>query len=100
MPRLLLDITQAVDDAVPEDIVRKMYRTPIESAAGADRRHFGAFIAGYWMRAVGGDVFLRENRASNGAFYVSTTLEVPIYTLAPLSGRRTRSRAANSEVTS
>ena len=90
MPRLLLDITQSADGAVPEEIVSKIYRTPIESAtagAGVERRHFGAFIAGYWMRAVGGDIFLRENRATDGVIYVSTTLEVPIYTLAPLSAR-------------
>jgi hypothetical protein len=87
MPRLLVDITQSSDEPVPEEIVSKIYRTPIESALENEplgRRHFGAFIAGYWMRAVGGDIYLRENRSDDGRVYVSTTLEVPIYSLAPL----------------
>ena len=92
LPRLLVDITQVVDRPVPDDVVRKIYRTPIEdypTASGRGRRHFGAFIAGYWMRAVGGDVLLKENSESNGSFYVGTTLEIPIYTLAPMPGQGT-----------
>ena len=93
MPRLLIDITQSSDEPVPEQIVNKIYRTPIEGSLDSeplDRRHFGAFIAGYWMRAVGGDIYLRDNQPGNGRVYVGTTLEVPIYTLAPMSPKRPR----------
>ncbi len=84
LPHLVVLVKQAVGQPVSESIVPLLYRVPIEHGSADGRRHFGAFIAGYWLRAVGGDVYLTQNATTPaGDHYVETAIDIPIWTLAP-----------------
>ena len=87
LPRLVVEIEHCASCTIPAAIEAKIYRTPIEDAHDGGRRHYGAFTAGYWMRAVGGDVYIWRNELDrNGRAYIGTAIEVPMLTLAPAEG--------------
>jgi GAF domain-containing protein len=85
LPRLLIQMQHCIRTPLRPDLLPLLYRAPIEDAEGLSaRRHYGAFTAGYWMRAVGGDVYLwRTETDGLGRHWIGTAIEVPILTLAP-----------------
>lgn len=89
IPQLLIQIQHRIERPLTPGLVPILYRSPIEDNGGRTaRRHYGAFTAGYWMRAVGGEVYLWRNETdAQGRHWIGTAIEVPIFTLAPSSGR-------------
>lgn len=87
LPRLVIELQHCARNRIDPWVEARIYRTPVEdNHDSAGRRHFGAFTAGYWMRAVGGDVYIwRNDIDQQGRAFVGTAIEVPILTLAPSS---------------
>ncbi len=85
LPQLLIQMQHCIQHPLRPELFSLLYRAPIEDADGRSaRRHYGAFTAGYWMRAVGGDVYLwRSETDDSGRHWIGTAMEVPILTLAP-----------------
>jgi hypothetical protein len=85
IPQLLIQLQHLIEHPLPDDLLPLLYRSPIEDPGGLSaRRHYGAFTAGYWMRAVGGDVYLWRNETdARGRHWIGTAIEVPVFTLAP-----------------
>lgn len=89
IPQLLIQLQHCIEGPLPEELLPFLYRAPIEDLAGQSaRRHYGAFTAGYWMRAVGGDVYLWRNETDSlGRHWIGTAIEIPIFTLSPEPSR-------------
>lgn len=85
LPRLVIEVQHCVEKPVPADLLPWLYRAPIVDAPGrGGRRHYGAFTAGYWMRAVGGDVYpWRAETDRQGRHWFGTAIDIPVLTLAP-----------------
>lgn len=84
LPRLRIDIQHCIAQPLARELIPLLYRAPIEDPAETGRRHYGTFIAGYWLRAIGGDAYLwRTETDRKGRHWIGTALEVPLLTLAP-----------------
>ncbi|MEL6986180.1 MAG: hypothetical protein AAFO29_27375 [Actinomycetota bacterium] len=89
IPQLLIQLQHCIEEPLRDELLPLLYRAPIEDPGGRSaRRHYGAFTAGYWMRAVGGDVYLWRNQTDSlGRHWIGTAIEVPIFTLSPEPSR-------------
>ena len=85
VPRLVIELQHCIREPFPAGLLPFIYRAPIEDVEPDDgRRHYGAFTAGYWMRAVGGDAYVwRAETDGEGRRWFGTALDIPLLTLAP-----------------
>lgn len=67
---LCLEVTNRVEEALPPEIVSLLYRRPVSR----DRTHLGAYVAGAYVRSVGGEIYIAEN----GGEYLTAALELPL----------------------
>lgn len=67
---LCLEVTNRVKEALPPEIVSLLYRRPVSR----ERTHLGAYIAGAYVRSVGGEIYIAEN----GTEFLTAALELPL----------------------
>jgi putative (di)nucleoside polyphosphate hydrolase len=67
---LCIEVTSRVEEALESKTVDLLYRRPVAQ----DRTHLGAYVAGSYVRSVGGEVYVAEN----GPKYFTAALELPV----------------------
>lgn len=67
---LCLEVTNRVEDELPPEIVSLLYRRPVSR----ERTHLGAYVAGAYVRSVGGEIYIAENSGN----YLTVALELPL----------------------
>jgi GAF domain-containing protein len=67
---LCLEVTSRVEEALDQETVDLLYRRPV----ARDRTHIGAYVAGSYVRSVGGEIYVAEN----GPKYFTAALELPV----------------------